>query len=92
MVVYHYGARVSHEMQLVYLKMRLKTELGLQDVRVLSLAKSPRFYFLLIQPRHSDIITEALRSSSNSACCSESLNAFNINENLNERLLQICKP
>lgn len=92
LIVYHHAARVSHEMQLVYLKLRLKADLGPQNVRVLSLAKSPRFYFLLIQPRHSDIITEALRSSSNSACSSESLNAFNINENLNERLLQICKP
>ena len=92
LVAYHHAAHVSHEMQLVYLILSLKSELGLEEVRVLSFANSPRFYFLLIQPNHKDIINKRIRSFAISDWCRESLKAFNTNEGLNERVLQLCKP
>ena len=74
LVIYHHAARVSSEMQILYLTLRLQVELGLTWVRILSYHPSSggggiRFYFIVVQPKHKDVIDERLNGFRQSPWC-----------------------
>ena len=81
LVIYHHAAFVSHEMQYLYLVMRLQSELGLTKVSTLKFSAGgggSRFYFIVVQPRDRDIINERLVSFGQSLWCDNDRNLFTL--------------
>ena len=94
LVIYHHAAFVSHEMQTMYLALRLQSELGLTNIRALKFGAGGggiRFYFVVVQPKHKDLIYERLANFRNSRWCTRP-KTFTV---YSERLFSIslpCKP
>ena len=69
LVIYQHAAHADREMLIMYLTLRLQRELGLTWVRTLRYHRGDRFFFIVIQPRHKNIIDARLESFRKSLWC-----------------------
>ena len=91
LVIYQHAAHADREMLIMYLTLRLQRELGLTWVRTLRFHHGDRFFFIVVQPKHKDIIYERLASFRESLWCT-SPNVFTLYDETWPSISLPCKP
>ena len=78
LVIYQHAAHASREMLIMYLTLRLQRELGLTWVRTLRFHHRDRFFFIVVQPKHKEIINNRLASFRESLWCTAADRPFTL--------------
>ena len=78
LVIYQHAAHASREMLIMYLTLRLQRELGLTWVRTLRFHLRDRFFFIVVQPKHKEIINNRLASFRESLWCTAPARLFTL--------------